>query len=74
MRKEEKKKKEKVVKFIKEKRKRTNILKKKPARTNSLEICKVVKLERYQTSKKNINWMPVLRNLRTRRSPILAHM
>ena len=63
VRKEESKKKEKVVKFIKEKRKRTNILKKKPARTNSWEICKVVKLKRYQTSKKNINWMPVLRNL-----------
>ena len=48
-----KRKKGKVVKFIKEKRKRTDILKKKPERTNSLEIFKVVKLKRYQTSKKN---------------------
>ena len=53
MRKKEKKKKEKLVKFIKEKRKKKYILKKKPERTNSVEICKVVKLKRYQTSKKN---------------------
>ena len=48
------KRRENVVEFIKEKGKRTNILKKNTEGINSLEICTVVKLKRYQTCKKRI--------------------